>query len=114
MMPVVPPTLDWDLWLGVAAAREYDPAYLPFSWRGFWDFGTGALGDMGCHIMDGAYYALGLTEPTVIEPISANQTEDQPAEGVGGPLLLPRPRPHARGQVDVVRRRNDADPAGRS
>jgi len=75
MMPVVPPTLDWDLWLGVAAAREYDPAYLPFAWRGFWDFGTGSLGDMACHIMDGAYYALGLTAPTVIEPISAHQTD---------------------------------------
>ncbi len=75
MMPVVPPTLDWDTWLGVAQAREYDPAYLPFAWRGFWDFGTGALGDMGCHIMDGAYWALGLTAPTVIEPISAHQTE---------------------------------------
>ena len=74
MMPVVQPTLDWDLWLGVAAAREYDPAYLPFAWRGFWDFGTGSLGDMACHIMDGAYWALGLTAPTVIEPISAHQT----------------------------------------
>jgi len=75
MMPVVQPTLSWDLWLGVAAAREYDPAYLPFTWRGFWDFGTGSLGDMGCHIMDGAYWALGLTAPTSVEPVSANGTE---------------------------------------
>jgi predicted dehydrogenase len=78
MMPVVPPTLDWDLWLGVAAAREYDPAYVPFAWRGYWDFGTGALGDMGCHIMDGAYWALDLTQPTRIEAISARQTEVSP------------------------------------
>jgi predicted dehydrogenase len=78
MMPVVPPTLDWDLWLGVAAAREYDPAYAPFNWRGYWDFGTGALGDMGCHIMDGAYWALDLTQPTRVEAISARQTEVSP------------------------------------
>ena len=75
MMPVVPRTLDWDLWLGVAAQREYDPAYLPFTWRGYWDFGTGALGDMGCHILDGAFYALDLGSPTHIEAISARQTE---------------------------------------
>ncbi|HTU01323.1 MAG TPA: Gfo/Idh/MocA family oxidoreductase [Candidatus Sulfotelmatobacter sp.] len=75
MMPVVQPTLDWDLWLGVAQTREYDPAYLPFVWRGFWDFGCGALGDMGCHVMDGAYWALGLTTPTSVEPISTNRTD---------------------------------------
>lgn len=78
MMPVVPSTLDWDLWLGVAAMREYDPAYVPFAWRGYWDFGTGALGDMGCHIMDGAYWALELTQPTRIEAISARQTDVSP------------------------------------
>jgi predicted dehydrogenase len=78
LMPVVPKTLDWDLWLGVAAAREYDPAYLPFNWRGYWDFGTGALGDMGCHMMDGAFWALDLNAPTSIEAVSANQTEMSP------------------------------------
>jgi predicted dehydrogenase len=78
MMPVVPKTLDWDLWLGVAAPREYDPAYLPFFWRGFWDFGTGALGDMGCHILDGAFYALNLGSPTHVEAVSASQTEISP------------------------------------
>jgi predicted dehydrogenase len=75
MMPVVPQTLDWDLWLGVAQPREFDPGYQPFVWRGFWDFGCGSLGDMGCHIMDGAYWALGLTAPTSVEPISANETD---------------------------------------
>src|SRR4051812_36275882 len=78
MMPVVPSTLDWDLWLGVAQPREYDPAYMPFNWRGYWDFGTGALGDMGCHIMDGAYWALDLTAPTAVEAISAHQTNISP------------------------------------
>lgn len=77
-LPVVPSSLDWDLWLGVAAMREYDPAYAPFNWRGFWDFGTGALGDMGCHIMDGAYWALELTQPTRVEAISARQTNISP------------------------------------
>ncbi len=78
MMPVVQGTLDWDLWLGVAAQREYDPAYLPFTWRGYWDFGTGAMGDMGCHILDGAYYALSLGLPTRVEAVSANQTVTSP------------------------------------
>ena len=50
--PAVPSTVDWDLWLGPAPERPYHPAYLPFKWRGWWDFGTGALGDMGCHIID--------------------------------------------------------------
>jgi predicted dehydrogenase len=75
LMPVVPSTLDWDLWLGVAPAHPYDPAYLPFTWRGFWDFGCGALGDMGCHVMDGAYWALGLTLPTSVEAINAHPTD---------------------------------------
>jgi predicted dehydrogenase len=74
-VPAVPPTLDWNLWLGVAPERAYDPAYLPFTWRGYWDFGTGALGDMGCHMMDGAYRALGLTQPTSVEATSSYQTD---------------------------------------
>jgi predicted dehydrogenase len=74
MLPVVQPTLSWDLWLGVAQPRDYDPSYLPFAWRGYWDFGTGALGDMGCHIMDGTFWALDLTAPTSVEPISASET----------------------------------------
>jgi predicted dehydrogenase len=78
LLPVVPSTLDWDLWLGVASPRDYDPAYVPFGWRGFWDFGTGALGDMGAHIMDGAYWALELTQPTSVEAVSAKQTNASP------------------------------------
>ncbi len=74
LMPVVPPTLDWDVWLGVAAQREFDPAYLPFNWRGYWDFGTGALGDMGCHMMDGGFWAFDLPAPTTVEAVSANAT----------------------------------------
>jgi predicted dehydrogenase len=75
MMPVVPKTLDWDLWLGVAQPHEYDPTYVPFKWRGYWDFGTGALGDMGCHILDGAYSSLNLGSPTHIEAVAAGANE---------------------------------------
>ena len=63
----VPPWLDWDLWLGPAPERAYHPSYAPFSWRGWWDFGTGALGDMACHIMDAAFWTLQLKYPTRIE-----------------------------------------------
>jgi hypothetical protein len=58
--PPAPSTLDWDLWLGPAPSRPYNPAYLPFKWRGWWDFGTGALGDIGCHAMDPVFRALKL------------------------------------------------------
>jgi len=68
--PPVPEGLDWDLWLGPAPERPYHPAYLPFNWRGWWDFGTGALGDMGCHIMDPAFWALKLGHPTSISAIT--------------------------------------------
>ena len=64
--PAVPDTLDWDLWLGPAKARKYSPAYHPFKWRAWLDFGTGALGDMGCHILDPACWALDLLNPTSI------------------------------------------------
>lgn len=61
--PPVPSSLDWDLWLGPAPSRPYNPAYLPFKWRGWWDFGTGALGDIGCHAMDPVFRALKLGAP---------------------------------------------------
>jgi len=65
--PPVPETLDWDLWLGPAPYRPYHPAYLPQFWRGWWDFGTGGLGDMGCHNLDAAFWALKLGHPTSVE-----------------------------------------------
>ncbi|MHC4618790.1 MAG: Gfo/Idh/MocA family protein [Planctomycetota bacterium] len=68
--PPVPPTLAWDLWLGPAPERPYHPAYLPFKWRGWWDFGTGALGDMACHIIDPVFWALKLGYPTSVEAVS--------------------------------------------
>ena len=63
----VPEGVDWDLWLGPAAVRDYNDAYLPFKWRGWWDFGTGALGDMGCHIMETPFSVLDLGYPTEAE-----------------------------------------------
>ncbi len=63
----VPDTLDWDLWLGPRSYRPYHESYLPFDWRGWWDFGCGALGDMACHIMDPAYWALHLGFPDEVE-----------------------------------------------
>jgi predicted dehydrogenase len=82
LIPVAPPTLNWDAWLGVAAEREYDPAYLPSRWRGWWDFGTGPLGDVGCHIMDGAYYALELGAPTSVEAMASVTEYGTPAASV--------------------------------
>jgi len=58
--PPVPENLDWDLWLGPASERPYSPAYVPFKWRGWWDFGCGAVGDMAIHLMDPAFWALKL------------------------------------------------------
>ncbi len=65
--PPVPEKLDWDLWLGPAPERPYHPAYAPFKWRGWWDFGTGALGDIGCHSIDPIWRALKLKCPVSVE-----------------------------------------------
>ncbi|MDQ1255435.1 MAG: hypothetical protein QG656_25, partial [Candidatus Hydrogenedentes bacterium] len=74
--PPVPATLDWDLWLGPAPERPYNPAYVPFKWRGWWDFGCGALGDMACHIMDPAYTSLGLDYPMSVEAVQEGNTAE--------------------------------------
>jgi len=66
----VPEQLDWDLWLGPAPYRHYNPGYAPFSWRGWREFGCGALGDMACHIMDPANWALQLGTPTGVECVT--------------------------------------------
>ncbi|MFO8027264.1 MAG: Gfo/Idh/MocA family oxidoreductase [Opitutales bacterium] len=74
--PPVPDYLDWDLWLGPAQERPYHPAYHPMQWRSYYDFGTGALGDMGCHILDPSFYALDLGSPTVLEGSTTHWKED--------------------------------------
>lgn len=63
----IPSELDWDLWLGPAQYIDYNPAYLPFNWRGWWNFGTGALGDMACHIMDPVFRILPILYPSSVE-----------------------------------------------
>jgi predicted dehydrogenase len=63
----IPKELDWNLWLGTAPAIDYNPAYLPFNWRGWWNFGTGALGDMACHIMDPVFRILPIDYPSEVE-----------------------------------------------
>ncbi len=68
--PAIPAELDWDLFIGPAPVRPYNPAYHPFSWRGWWDFGTGALGDIGCHSLDPVFRALKLKYPVSVEAVS--------------------------------------------
>jgi predicted dehydrogenase len=65
-----PPGLNWDLWLGTAPDVPYHPAYHPFSWRGWVDFGVSAIGDMGAHLIDQPFWALGLTYPTAVSSSS--------------------------------------------
>lgn len=66
----LPKGLDWDLWLGPAPLRDYHPVYHPFSWRGWYDFGTGALGDMACHALHVVFRALNLTEPLAASAVT--------------------------------------------
>jgi predicted dehydrogenase len=97
--PPVPATLDWDLWLGPAQQRPYHPAYLPFKWRGWWDFGTGALGDIGCHSFDPVFRALKLGPTLSVEasstrvnaetyPLASTVTYQFPARGDLPPVKL--------------------------
>ena len=62
-----PEKLDWDLWLGPATKRPFTPGLHPFNWRGFWEYGTGSLGDMGCHLFDAPYKALQLGYPSGVQ-----------------------------------------------
>jgi len=68
--PPVPDGLDWDLWIGPAPERPYHPEYCPWTWRNWWDFGTGVLGDLGCHKLSSVFKALKLSHPTHIEASS--------------------------------------------
>ncbi|MCI0464003.1 MAG: Gfo/Idh/MocA family oxidoreductase [Gemmataceae bacterium] len=80
--PPVPEGLNWDLWLGPAPQRPYHGAYVPFAWRGWWDFGTGALGDMACHTMNLAYMALRLGYPSSVSAqLTGKGTDDSPPNG---------------------------------
>jgi predicted dehydrogenase len=105
----VPAGLDWDLWLGPSPkVVDYNPAYLPFSWRGFNAYGTGALGDMACHMLDPAFRILPIDFPTEIEcsvPKSwtldggeAKYPDGFPAASV---IHLKYPRKDGKGNIDL-------------
>ena len=98
-IPSVPSTMDWNLWLGPARFRPYHPAYCPFVWRGWWDFGTGALGDMGAHLIDPPFWALKLDYPSSVQasstvfnkdsyPVAEMITYEFPARGKLPPVKL--------------------------
>ena len=96
----VPEGLAWDLWLGPAAKREFYRDYLPFKWRAFYDFGSGMLGDWGCHTLDTPVWALDLDPPTVVECLDRKDSLDGlipagsrikyhfPANSKRGPVVL--------------------------
>jgi len=95
-----PATLDWDLWLGPAKKRKYSSAYVPLTWRGWWDFGCGELGDWACHTLDAPFWALDLDAPNRVavvnlEPIaegfvprSSHIKFEFPARGAKPPVAL--------------------------
>lgn len=104
----IPKELDWDLWLGPAKKIDYNPAYLPFNWRGWWAFGTGALGDMACHIMDPIYRILPILYPDSVECSMAtiwremwNDTQNQDACPPSSIIHLNYPRTDGKGNIKV-------------
>ena len=105
--------LDWNLWLGAAPERPYHPVYCPAAWRGWFDFGTGALGDMAIHNMDPAFYALDLGAPAAVEArTSPLKKESYPAWQILTYEFAAKGRPSRR-EDDLVRRRQDAAAARR-
>jgi predicted dehydrogenase len=74
----VPPQLDWNQWIGPAPWVDYSPLIAPFSWRGWWNYGTGALGDMACHIMDFGYWAMDTRAPRAVTAQQVGATEISP------------------------------------
>jgi len=74
----IPETLKWNLFIGSAPMRPYNPIYTPWNWRGWWDFGTGALGDMACHIMDPIFKALNLKYPDQVQASSTRLNTESP------------------------------------
>jgi predicted dehydrogenase len=96
--PKIPDTLSWDLWLGPAPERPYHSAYLPTKWRGWWDFGTGALGDIACHYFDPVFRALKLGAPTSVEASSTRVNKE--TYPVGSMITFHFP---ARGEMAAVK-----------
>ncbi|MBU6307517.1 MAG: Gfo/Idh/MocA family oxidoreductase [Bacteroidetes bacterium] len=104
----IPTELDFDLWLGPAKKIPYHPAYLPFNWRGWWAFGTGALGDMACHILDPVYRLLPISYPESAECSVAtvwkemwNDTQNTEACPPASIIHLRHPRTDGKGTIKV-------------
>jgi predicted dehydrogenase len=102
--PPVPPELAWDLWLGPAKERPYHPAYVPWNWRGWMAFGTGAIGDWVCHVVDPVFWALDLDMP---ETITAEVVDYDPREHAecyppGSKITFKFPAKGDRGPVTLV------------
>jgi len=104
----IPKELDWDLWLGTANPMDFNPAYLPFNWRGWWAFGTGALGDMACHVMDPIYRILPILYPDSAECSVAtiwkamwNDTQNLDACPPASIIHLNYPRTDGKGTIKV-------------
>lgn len=104
----IPKELDWDLWLGTASPMDFNPAYLPFNWRGWWAFGTGALGDMACHVMDPIYRILPILYPDSAECSVAtiwkamwNDTQNLDACPPASIIHLNYPRTDGKGTIKV-------------
>ncbi|MBN1131757.1 MAG: Gfo/Idh/MocA family oxidoreductase [Bacteroidales bacterium] len=76
----VPDTLNWDLFIGPAPKRPYHEVYTPWNWRGWWDFGTGALGDMACHILDPVFMGLKLGHPVKVQASSTQFNTESPPQ----------------------------------
>jgi predicted dehydrogenase len=99
----MPKGMKWDLWLGPAPEREYHPAYHPWNWRGRWDFGTGALGDMACHILDVAMRSLRLKYPEAVEASVSKWTIDSPAESEKIVFYFPEREPYKKVKMPGVK-----------
>jgi predicted dehydrogenase len=104
----IPPELDWNLWLGPAKGIDYNPAYLPFNWRGWWAYGTGSLGDMACHIMDPVFRCVPIDYPTDVEASVAtmwskmwDDTQNSDACPASSIIHLTYPRKDGKGIVKV-------------
>jgi predicted dehydrogenase len=98
--PAVPAHIHWDLFLGPAQERPYNPAYTPFKWRGWWDYGTGALGDMACHTLNMSFMALNLRDPTsVVATTSGHNKQSYPG---ASKIVFEFPQIGDRGAIKMV------------
>jgi predicted dehydrogenase len=104
----IPKELDWNLWLGPAKQMDFNPAYLPFNWRGWWAFGTGSLGDMACHIMDPVFRCTPIDYPTDVECSVAtlwskmwDDTQNPDSCPASSIIHLTYPRTDGKGKIKV-------------